>query len=153
MPPEIGLDIAKLGINAGGKIAGLLGMGILMNNRPQYEIPDAARAKLALAKSMVTQNVAPIDVARENADLALANAVKASSNDGLLPSLLASRYKTGRDLAAQESQIIDSRMGTYMGALDKYSQFEDQKWQMNEFAPYQEKMNLFTSMVSNNFIK
>ena len=136
------MDPVTLGllVNAGGLIAKQL-MGA---NRPEYEIPDSARQALAQARILqADKNMPGEQKALEQVGISAANSVAAAREGGnVLEAISAIQGQRDRGtqgiLARSEAdqRADEERLIQQLGVM---AQYEDQKFQMNEFAPYAER--------------
>lgn len=141
---------------AGQLIAGA--MSAASNKRPDYQIPSALRQSVALARAQVQDPYAPgYGQAKDNLDLAAANAVYASQQSGNaqigLGEIVGQTESGLRELQAMNAKDQKGDIQDYRVALAQYAQAQDTQFQMNEFAPYaqraQESRDVFGAGLEN----
>ena len=119
-----------------------------LNNlvRPTYEIPGEAQSALTLSKQAYADPYSTGELrAQQNIGLASANAY-ANARDGgqvsnLAPAIQGEQSKGYNQLQVQVEADRERRMANLQSNLDIMAKYQDQKWQMNEFSPYQDKYN------------
>ena len=118
-------------------------------NFQPYTIPSSQKAMLGISRSLATQRGIPgEDIYRSQAQASVARGVEAaqrtaeSPNDVLsvLGRLYGGYQGFEQNLAIQGGQAYERRQKDLMGALNQFSQFEAQRWQMNELYPYMQAM-------------
>lgn len=114
--------------------------------RPQYEIPGAAKQSLAISKAMYADPRMP-GQGRAESQIAqtLSNYAKASrETSNPLAGLAMAQANAGRsynDLATNAAAYQQQDQRNLQQELGQYAQMQDQEWQMNKFAPYMDKYN------------
>lgn len=134
---------ASILLGAATNVAGF-GLKKLMGaNRPEYEIPESARQALAQARILqADKNMPGEQKALEQVGISSANATQAASQGGNVLEAISAiqgqqdRATQGVLARSEEDQRNDQQR--LMQQLGIMSQYEDQKFQMNEFAPYAE---------------
>lgn len=129
------------------------GKRILSNlERPTYEIPGAAKQSLAVSEAMYADPRMPGQSRTESQiGQTLANynrAARETSNP--LAGLAMAQANANRgynDLATQSAAYQRQDQQNLQQNLGQYAQYQDQKWQMNKFAPYNEKYNEGREMI------
>lgn len=115
-------------------------------DRPVYEIPGAAKQSLGISKAMYADPRMPGQSRAESQiGQTLANYGRASrETSNPLAGLAMAQANSNRaynDLATQSAAYQQQDQRNLQQDLGQYAQYEDQKWQMNKFAPYNEKYN------------
>lgn len=130
-------------LQAGAGAAQLIGgSGSLFGNkRPEYEIPDALKQTLALAKIRASDPYAPgYSQAKSNVDLSTANLINAAPNKQESLGMIAGAQNAAyRDLAEMNAQSQYQDEMNLQQALGDYAKAEDLAFQMNEFGPYADR--------------
>lgn len=114
--------------------------------RPTYEIPQEVDNMLSIA---ATQYQDPYTAAQTNAARNIgasgANAVTMGRDSGnlgaILPGIVAQQSAGYNNLAAQMDEQKAKQRAVLTDMLGVKAKYQDQKWQMNEYAPYQEAYN------------
>jgi hypothetical protein len=157
MPIPAALPIAIQGVTGIGQ---LIGSMFKKTERPEYEIPSALRSALGVAQTMVNNPfMAGYSQAVDQANLASSNMITAAQQSGgaqqSLASIAASQGTQLRELAQMNEVSNQQDLENLQRVLDAYSRSQDQQWQMNEFAPYadkmQEKRDVFGAGLENLF--
>jgi len=112
--------------------------------RPEYKMPEAVRQSLALAKMNVANPYSPgYSQAKAESDLTAANQLNAAQQQGnpmeAIQTIAGAQQKANRDLQMYNEQDQKSDVSNLQGELAKVAQAQDLMFQMNEFAPYQDK--------------
>lgn len=114
--------------------------------RPVYEIPGEAQSSLTLSKQAYADPYSTGEIrAQNNIGLAAANAY-ANARDGgqvgnLAPAIQARQSQGYNALQTQIEADRERRLSGLQSNLDVMAKYQDQKWQLNEFAPYSDKYN------------
>lgn len=121
-------------------------------NRPEYKMPEAVRQSLALAKMNVVNPYSPgYSQAKAEADLAAANQLNAAQQQGnpmeAIQTIAGAQQKSNRDLQMYNEQSQRQDVGDLQNELAKVAQAQDLMFQMNEFAPYQDKSQQSKNMI------
>lgn len=141
-PITLGL-IAKSAVGATQLVGGLIGSAT--NKRPKYSIPTGAQAALANAQEQANR----IDMPGESAmygkiDQEGANMLAAAREYGLaglasLPAIQARMQGSKIDVGMQSAKWRDQKQAQLQQAQGTYAGYQDQEFQMNEFAPFKDK--------------
>jgi len=139
MALPVGFQIGLGAIQALGGLKTLFG-----NKRPDYEIPDSAKTALALAKAKVMDpNMPGYSQAKDDIGLIAANTIKSAQEGGsameALSSIQANALAANRDLAVTNAQDQSNDILNLERALGAFAQYEDQEFQMDEFAPFADR--------------
>lgn len=133
-------------ISGGVGLAQTIGgaLGSFGAKRPKYEIPESLKQSVALARIRTQDPYAPgYTQAKENLDLAAANALYASQQSGNaqigLGEIVGQTEAGYRNLQEQNIQSQQRDISEYQSALGEMAKAEDLQFQMNEFAPYAQK--------------
>jgi hypothetical protein len=156
------LDIMTIMSLAQGAIGGAQAIGGMLSGskRPEYKMPEAVRQSLALAKMNVANPYSPgYSQAKAESDLTAANQLNAAQQQGnpmeAIQTIAGAQQKANRDLQMYNEQDQKSDVSNLQGELAKVAQAQDLMFQMNEFAPYQDKSqqskNLIGGGVENIF--
>jgi hypothetical protein len=120
------------------------------NKRPKYKIPSSVLAATKLAQLRSEGDMPGYDQASGNINLMAANALAGARETGRageqLQSIVGQSNRAYRDLASQNMQYQDQADRQYEQSLQQLGQFQDQEWQMNEFAPYADRQQLYEDM-------
>ncbi|MGL4333956.1 MAG: hypothetical protein ACRCSC_02710 [Lactococcus garvieae] len=120
-------------------------MSKLLNKRPDYQIPAAVQQGLAIQQAKANGDMPNYAQARADVGLGTANVVNASRDAGNpllnVTNIQAQENKAMNNLNAQNAAYKEQQAQLLQRSLDNYGQYEDQQWQMNEFAPYKEVEN------------
>lgn len=135
---------ASILLSAGTNLAGFGLKRFLGSERPEYEIPNSARQALGLARIQAAdKNMPGEQKAIERAGVSSANAVRAAQESGnVLESIsgIQGQYDAATQgiLARSEADQKNDqqRLAQQLGQM---AQYEDMRYQMNEYAPYAEK--------------
>lgn len=115
-------------------------------------MPEAVRQSLALAKMNVANPYSPgYSQAKAEADLTAANQLNAAQQQGnpmeAIQTIAGAQQKANRDLQMYNEQDQKSDVSNLQGELAKVAQAQDLMFQMNEFAPYQDKSQQSKNMI------
>lgn len=126
--------------------------GLANLERPEYNIPTGIEQSLALAQQQAADPYMPGEnIMRNRAAMATANAFRNASQAGnpmaVVGQLQANENRAMQNIgiASAEQQNADMRRLQDMYGI--YAKYQDQQWQMNEFAPYAQKYNEFREQV------
>ena len=129
-------------ILAGAQLIGGVA-GMAKNKRPKYKIPASVLAATKLAQMRSEGDMPGYDQASGNINLMAANALAGARETGRageqLQSIVGQSNKSYGTLATQNAQYQSQTDLLYEDALRQQGQFEEQKWQINEFAPYADR--------------
>lgn len=135
------IDPVTLGllVNAGG----LLAKKFMGADRPEYEIPESARQALAQARILqADKNMPGEQKALEQIGISSANATQAAAEGGnvleAISSIQGQQDRATQGVLARSEADQRNDQERLMQQLGIMSQYEDQQYQMNEFAPYAE---------------
>ena len=114
--------------------------------RPKYEIPGEINSALTLGKSNYADPRFAGQGALENQIGAnTANAVQMSYDAGnpmnAISSIQGSSNAAAMQVGAEAARQQRTDMNELVNMMDVMAKYKDQKWQMNEFAPYAQKYN------------
>lgn len=133
----------------GQTAAGLIGAKKLEGQRPEYEIPEEARKALMLARSMIG-DMPGTGVQQQRIDTSAANMIQSAFQAGnplaALGSIQANENKANLDLQTQNASFRQTAMDRAREALGTYAQYKDMEFQMNEYAPWKDKMQRAENM-------
>lgn len=120
--------------------------------RPKREIPESARRALAISQLQAASPYAPgYGQAREGVDVSAANALAAAQASGnaaaAIQGVVGQRQAANRDLVAQNLQYQAGAQQRLQGALGMMAEEEDRQFQINEFAPYADRIRLSEDLV------
>ena len=126
--------------------------GIDNLERPVYDIPDAAKQSLAISKAAYADPRMPGEsVANSRIGQTLSAYLRASrerSNPiGAVAMGVANANRAYNDLATQSAAYQRQDQQNLQQELGTYGQYQDQKWQLNKFAPYMDKYNEYREML------
>jgi len=112
--------------------------------RPEYDIPDAEKQSLAIANAAYQDPKMPGEnVAYSRIGQTLSQFLRASRDNGNpmagLAMAQANSNRAYNDLASQSAMHQEADRRDLMNNLETYAQYQDQKWQMNKYAPYADK--------------
>lgn len=121
------------------------------NKRPDYDIPESAKQALELAKINATGQMPGYTQAKDQNNLTTANLISAGANNGnitqMLPAIAARASLNNRNLSTDNANYQAGARRELRGAYNQYGKYEDQEFQMNEFAPYAQKFQESRDMV------
>jgi len=142
-------QLLKFGLGALQGAGGLGGM--LSNQRPQFEIPQAAKQALSLANVRANSNMPTYNNSVQNAQLATANQVSAAKEAGnpmsVLPQLQANENAAMRGIDNQNLQYHDQTVQNQQQQLQRQADYQEQQFQLNKFAPYADKQNRSNQLI------
>lgn len=135
--------LGQLAIGGGQMIASQ----ISKRKRPKYEIPEGERQALALAKLRAADTTMPGEqIAADRAALTQANSIRASQEGGnaleALPGITAATQSAMGDISARSEAVRAQNLDSLEGALSRRAEYEDQKFQMNEYAPFAQSQQM-----------
>ena len=135
----------------GGAQAVVGAIGSALNKRPQYEIPNAATQKLALAQAAASSNMAEYGNALNNVGVNAANALSAAKESGnpmsVIAAIQANANSATNNLDAQNAQYKQGQQQNLQNTLGEMGEYQDKRWQMNEYAPYVDRKKMFGDLV------
>lgn len=111
--------------------------------RPEYEIPGAVNQDVAMNRQAADGSMPGSSQLQDQIDMNAANALNAASRNGNAGSSVvaaqANADQSNRQLFVDKARYADLQRSVLSSSLQRLSGFQDQKWQMNKFAPYAEK--------------
>lgn len=143
--------ILKGGIGLAQSAAGAAGMFGL--KRPKYQIPASATESLGIAREMSKRMEMPGEAAaRARLAQQAANTFGQSQQYGMaglatLPAIMAQQMSGDLNLASQSAAWRTQQQQALMAQLGQFAQYEDQAWQMNKFAPYQDRLQRYQNLI------
>lgn len=148
-------QIALMGTGLGGAVGAtqlIGGAAALGNNRrPTYNIPPAMQEALNRAKLAAEQDSAGFALGmNQNAQLTQnqIQAAQTSSNmNAALALIQANANKQTLALTAQNDAFRQGQQGALLGQLGAMAEYQDQQYQLNEVAPYNDRRNLGEDLV------
>ena len=142
-------QLLKFGLGALQGAGGLGGM--LSNKRPQFEIPQAAQQALSIANMRANSNMPNYNASVANAQLGTANTIAAAKEAGnpltVLPQLQATENAAMRGIENQNMQYHDQAVSNQQQQLQRQADYQEQQFQVNEFAPYADKQNRSNQLI------
>ena len=134
---------ASILLGAATNVAGFGLKKFMGANRPEYEIPESARQALAQARILqADKNMPGEQKALEQIGISSANATQAASQGGnvleAISAIQGQQDRATQGVLARSEADQRNDQERLMQQLGIMSQYEDQKYQMNEFAPYAE---------------
>lgn len=124
--------------------------GLANLERPEYEIPDSAKQALAYARLSMGEMPGATE-RREAIGSSASNAVQLARESGN-PLLAIAGIQQNQDQASRELSVDQANYNVAQNqklqeALGRYGQYQDLKWQMNEYAPYKQKYDEYRHML------
>jgi hypothetical protein len=132
------------GIIGGTQLMGGL-FGAATNKRPKYKTPGAATGALAIAQEQANRMEMPGESTMYGKiDQQGANMLEAAREYGMaglasLPAIQAKMQGSKLDVGMQAAKWRDQKQAALQQALGTYAGYQDQEFQMNEFAPFKDK--------------
>lgn len=123
--------------------------------RPEYEIPEAARAALGQARSLASsQEMAGMSQAENEMNQILSLGVQAaqqtagSSSEalGAVTNMFANRMRQQNSLAGQAAQDYMRRQADVTQQLGNMATYQDKEWQLNEMQPFLDQAAMASAM-------
>jgi hypothetical protein len=134
-------------IGAAQTVAG--GLGALGNQRPAYQIPPAMQQALALQEIQSKMNMpgyeGMIDRAQIGTAQAAMNATMTGQTAALAP-ILGAEQKAIQDAEARNAAWTDQQQSQLGDRLVQMAEKQDLQYQMNQYAPYADRKNMFADM-------
>ena len=135
---------ASILLSAGTNLAGFGLKRFLGSGRPDYEIPDSARQALNLARIHAAgPNMPGEQKAIERAGVSAANSARVAQESGnaleALPSIQGQYDAATQGILARSEADQKADQQRLVQQLGQMAQYEDMRYQMNEYAPYAEK--------------
>jgi len=158
LPAMFTAGLIAQGVSSGFKTTLGLGQwaaGALMRvQRPEYEIPDEVKRRLALRRMnlnapMAGYNQARADIARSQATTnAAARNIRDSSQVAALAAAGQAGATEGRTrLAVQNAVDYQRRLGGLENAQMTMAQYKDKAFQLNEYEPYMNKARTKAALI------
>lgn len=145
-----------------GGVQTIKGLTMKEGERPEYEVPDDAKAALSNAKYVASQTKLPgEDKIQERMQENMANAIFTTTQAAQDPSqIVAGTQKVTEafnnqqvDLGIKGAEFFFQNQGQLRGELNKMADREDTKWTLNEYNPYmmnlEKKQSLIEGGLSN----
>jgi len=143
-------------------IQGLAGAGQMIGSmakkakRPEYQMPDALRQSLALAKMNVGSRAPGYSQAVDQANLVTANQLGAVQNrTEAVQGIAGAQQAQMRDINRMDAESERQDQLNLQNTLSQVAQAQDQEFAANELAPYQdaarEKRDMFGAGMENIF--
>lgn len=135
--------LAKTALGASQLVGGLIGSA--SNKRPKYSIPTGAQAALGIANEQANRMAMPGESAMYGKiDQEGANMLAAAREYGMaglasLPAIQARMQGSKIDVGMQSAKWRDQKQAQLQQAQGTYAGYQDQEWQMNDFAPFKDK--------------
>jgi hypothetical protein len=116
----------------------------------KYQIPEEAKAALGISQRQASGIALPgQDIAEGKLGQSTAQGIQAARQSATTPSqILASvtglygqQMANQQNLALQAAQNYQARQSQLQNQLQNMAQYENQKWQYNILAPYQQQLN------------
>jgi hypothetical protein len=144
------IPLAAIPIIAGGAQALIGGIGAALQKRPEYKIPDAVNQQLGYAAYNASSGLPSYGNALNQIDANTANALSAARESGnpmaAISAIQANQNAGTNDLNVNDANYRASQQQQLQQALAQKAQYDDQAWQINEYAPYADKRKLFENM-------
>lgn len=123
---------------------GILGFANMMfSKRPEYKIPSAVNQATTLAGMQASGNMPGYNQASTNIGTATGNALSAARESGnptsLISAIQGNQNSALNKLDSQNAMYQDQKQGDFQKALMQQGEFQDRKFQLNEFSPYADK--------------
>lgn len=130
---------------------GRLGLATL-GQRPEYEIPDEIKQMTAMARANVADPYMAgenrmLDQANQSAANAFAQSKEAGNPLAMLGSINANTNQSLNQIGIQSAQQQNMDVQALTQQLQNLGNYKDQQWQMNTFAPYQDKYSEYRDMI------
>jgi len=114
--------------------------------RPTYEIPNEVKQALAISRANYADPSMPgQDVMYDRNSLAASNAARAAIEGGggisSLAGIAAAESQGAQNIGIAGANFQNQQELQYQGQLQNMANYQDQAWQINEFAPYTESYN------------
>lgn len=134
-----------------GGVQSLVGaFSSLSNKRPTYEIPAGIKQGLALAQAQAASDMPNYGQGKADIGAATGNAITAARESGnplaAISQIQANENKGVNDLNVQNAGYKDGKQNQLRQALDHYADYQDEAFQLNAYAPYKEKRQLYNNM-------
>lgn len=140
--PITAIGLAQTGIGA---------IGMALDKRPKYKIPDAVNQKLALAQANAASDMGGYNQAISNVGANAANATVAARESGnplaVIGQIQANQNAGTNNIDAQNAQFKIGQQANLQNAYGEYANYQDQAFQINEFQPYADRQRMFNNMI------
>ncbi len=122
--------------------------GLAGLQRPEYETPEAFQRSMALSTNSFANGQMPgenlmVDRANQTTANAFAQSKEAGNPFALIASLTAQNQGQLNTIGMESANYKNQLQQQFQQSLAQNAQYQDQAWQMNKFAPYQEKAQEF----------
>ena len=134
-----------------GGIQSLFGaFNSLKNKRPEYKLPPAVQQGLSLAEAQAASDMPNYGQGKSDIQTSTGNAITAARESGnplaAISQIQANENKGVNDLNVQNAGYKDGKQNQLRQALDHYADYQDEQFQLNAYAPYKEKRQLYNNM-------
>jgi hypothetical protein len=118
--------------------------GLAGLQRPKYETPEAFQRSMALSTNSFANGQMPgenlmADRANQTTANAFAQSKEAGNPFALIASLTAQNQGQLNNIGMESANYKNQLQQQFQQSLAQNANYQDQSWQMNKFAPYQEK--------------
>lgn len=115
-------------------------------NRPVYEIPEATKQALALARANYADPFMPGEGRMlDRNSMAAANAARAAIEGGgglsSIAGIQAAEARGAENIGIASANQQQQDLANFQGQLGNMANYADQEWQMNKYAPWADKYN------------
>ncbi len=126
------------------------------NQRPMYEIPQAATEAIGNARAMASSRELPAQsLMEQNLDEIVASQTQdvfntsTSSSDslGAILGLNANRLRSQLGLELQGANSYQARQEALRRELKDYAGYQDKKWELNQLQPFQDKAATASALI------
>lgn len=123
--------------------------------RPEYEIPESAKQSLGIAESLATQRELPgqsilEDKMRSATAGGISRMAEVSDSPaamlGNISKMVANENQAKNQLGVNAATYYQQNQRNLQGALDRFGQYELQKWNYDQAKPYDEAMHAAAMM-------
>jgi len=130
------------------------GLNELRQNAPQYQTPESAKQALGVSRQMAYGDMPGKDYAESRMGRATAAGARrvgqvagsSSAALGAITDIYGRQLNAERELAYQNALYRAQAMRNYQGQLGQMAGYEDQAFNINEWIPYQQRMNELQDM-------
>lgn len=146
-------QMAPMLLKAGTGLAQGIGGAVMLatNKRPEYSIPPAMQAAMLQSQRMSMMNSPAFEQQLQfnsmAAQTAMQSAAQSNNLSGALALIQAQQQKGIMDATTQNNAFMVGRQDKYNQDLQNYANYQDQAWQMNEFAPYAQKQQMGEDLI------
>ena len=135
----------------GGAQAAAGAIGMLLNKRPKYEIPAAARQQLGLSQAQAGSDMPQYAQAQADLGTSMGNALAAARESGnplaAIGMIQANQNKGLNDLNTANANYHTNRLDALGQNLGQFANYQNEEWQINKYAPYAERKALFQNLI------